>query len=67
LGTFWSNLSAFDQKLWYACETYKRKVLNIRTISDENLEILRTDKADKEKTITGAANYEILSNLMYAD
>lgn len=47
LGTYWSNLSAYDQKLWYACETYKRNVLNIKTISDESYEILRTDTANK--------------------
>jgi hypothetical protein len=60
LGTYWSNLSAYDQKLWYACETYKRNVLKIKTISDENLEILRTDTSNKERTIVGFYNYEIL-------
>jgi hypothetical protein len=67
MGTYWSNLSAFDQKLWYACETYKRKVLNIKTISDESLEILRKDDNYKEKSIEGTPNYEIIQNIEYAE
>lgn len=36
IGLYWSNLSAFDQKLWYACETYKHNVLKIHTLKKES-------------------------------
>jgi hypothetical protein len=67
LGQFWSNLSAFDQKLWYTNEVYQRNVLKIKTISDESLEILRTDTANKPNVIKGSPNYEILNNRFYAE
>ena len=67
LGTYWSCLSAYHQKLWYTSETYKRKVLKIKTISEDNLEILRKQKNEKSRTLIGYPNYDILSNLQYAD
>lgn len=51
LGHFWSNLSAFDQKLWYTTEVYQRNKLKIKTITDESLEILRTETSNKDVVI----------------
>lgn len=67
LGEFWSNLSAYDQKLWYATEVYQRNKLQIKTITDESLEILRTEASNKSVVINGSCNFEILNNIIYAD
>jgi len=36
-------------------------------LTDENLEILRTNTTEKSRTIRGDPNYEILNNVRYAE
>ena len=36
-------------------------------MTDESLEILRTNTTEKSRTIRGCPNYEILSNVRYAE
>ena len=38
LGSFWTNLSAYDQKLWYTKEVYQRSALKLKSLTDQNLE-----------------------------
>lgn len=67
LNPFFSSLSAFDQKTWYADEVYRRKKMGIVTLADHSLEVIRSAKRKcKTKEVTGIHNYEILSNHDYA-
>jgi hypothetical protein len=42
LGNFFDNMPGKEQKEMYATEVYNRKTLNLRSMSDESLEKLRT-------------------------
>ena len=46
---------------------YQRKELKIKTLTDESLEILRTDKSSKDDVIKGCCNYELLNNIIYSN
>jgi len=41
--------------------------MKIKTISDESLEIIRTDRSNKATVIKGSSNYEMLNNRFYAE
>ena len=67
LNPFFSSLSAYDQKTWYANEVYRRKKMGIVTLADHSLEVMRSAKRKcKTKEVIGIHNYEILSNYDYA-
>ena len=48
IGKFFNSISGLDQKLWYTNECYHRKLVGQKTISDENLEKLRTYKKENK-------------------
>lgn len=61
---YFESLTATDQKQWYANEVYLQNKLQIKTLSDENLEKLRTNQKSN-KVIQGCPNYDILFNPDY--
>ena len=68
LDPYWSCLTGMEQKKWYANEIYIRKYVGIKTLSDSALEKLRTAKrGEGEKYIFNTTNFDILSNMRYAD
>ena len=67
MGTFWNCLSAYDQKLWYANEVHLRQELQMKTMKDESLELLRTESCYHGAVIKGCPNYDLLTNVYYTD
>lgn len=66
LGTYYECLSSYQRKIWYLEEKHLQKNLKIQTIDDEALEKLRASKSGS-KQIKDCFNYEILTNVNYAD
>ena len=66
LDPFWNSINGLEQKRWFAKETYFRKNYNIKTIDDRAYESLKNAKRG-DQVIFDAINYDILSNLRYAD
>lgn len=56
LGNFFDAMEGKEQKEMYATEVYNRKTLNLRCLSDESLERLRTAQQGK-KQFRGNNNY----------
>ena len=66
LSSYWKAISGIEQKIWYTTEVYNRANLNIKSLSNVQMEDLRTHKREKNKKyIKGCANYKILFNKSY--
>lgn len=66
LDPFWNSINGIEQKRWFAKETYFRNNYNIKTIDNRAYESLKNEKRG-DQVIFDAINYDILSNLRYAD
>lgn len=66
LGNYWKIIPGVDQKRWYTKEMHLQQNLNIKTMDDKNLEMLRTCKRGP-KYLMNIYNYDILSNYRYCD
>jgi hypothetical protein len=64
--SYWNCLSGFEKKFMYAKEIYFRNQLNIKNLTDENLEKLRVAEHE-DKIMTGLTTYDILSNTVYTN
>ena len=61
IGTFYGSIAPFEQKVFYATESYNRYNLGIKKVTDENFQLLRTSKMEK-KCISGSPTYDILND-----
>ena len=66
LDRFWNSINGIEQKRWFTKETYFRNNYNIKTIDNRAYESLKNEKRG-DQVIFDAINYDILSNLRYAD
>ena len=66
LGVYWDCLPGMKQKRWFAKETHLKEHLQIQTLNNRSLEMLRTSTRGK-KVLSNTVNYDILSNQTYSD
>ena len=66
LGHYWKCIGGLEQKRWYAKEMHLREHLNIKLMDDDELMYLKRSQRGKN-CITNAVNFDILSNMRYAD
>lgn len=64
IGDFFSSINGSEQKIWYASEIYRRKLIGSTSLNKENLELLRTSNVDR-KTISGPLTYHLLNDFEY--
>jgi len=66
LGTYFQCVPNYMRKSAYAEECYKREKLGLKTMSDANLEKLRTTKGGK-KMIEGPSTYNLIMDIRYKE
>jgi hypothetical protein len=63
---YWECMNGMDQKIWFAQETYARKMLGINSVDEVAYKTLQKSKRSNLH-LAGAHNYDILSNKDYRD